>query len=141
VTCAEAVRAFLLTLTPVTTLVPTKDITSARFHQSPSLPAVCVFQISDVQQSHLRGTSGAVMARIQIDVIASTMSMARQIDQAVMGDYVGGTTTGLRGATFSVGSPSWSVKQAQADSYRESYEAEEMKQYRVSRDYRVWYEG
>ncbi len=139
-TCAEAVRLHLLTLTPVTTLVNTRVFTF-KFPQSPTKPAVLVTQISDVQQSTLRGTSGLTMCRVQVDVIADTISAARAVDQAVLGDYVDGAVTGLRGATASVGSPASTIYNAVADNYREEYDADELKQARVMRDYRVWFEA
>ena len=139
-TCAEAVRLHLLTLTPVTTLVNTRVFT-LKYPQSPSKPAVLVTQISDVQQSTLRGTSGLTMCRIQIDVIADTIAAVRAVDQAILGDYVNGAATGLRGATAGVGSPASTIHGAVADNYREMYDADELKQARVMRDYRVWFEG
>lgn len=139
-TCAEAVRAYLLTLSPVTTLV-NQRIWAFRFPQSPTPPAVLVQQISDVEEPHLRGTSSLRVARIQVDVIAATIGAARAVDAAIVGDYVAGVATGLRGAVFEIGSPAVAVKQVIADNYREDFEAEEVKQARVLRDYRVWYEG
>ena len=139
-TCAEAVRLYLLSLSPVTALVSGRVFTF-RFPQGPTKPAVLVSQISDVQDATLRGTSGRVMARIQIDVIADSVSSARLVDQAILGDYFAGSPTGLRGATGSIGSPAVTFQCVMADSYREMYDADELKQARVSRDYRVWYEG
>ena len=138
-TCAEAVRAYLVTLSPVTALVAVTSITVNKYQQHPALPAVCLFQISDVQDPHLRGTSGLAKARIQIDVIASTMSQARAVDAAIQGTYTAGSATGLRGTTFSIGSPGLSILSAFPGGYREIYDAEELKQYRVSRDYIVSY--
>jgi hypothetical protein len=101
---------------------------------------VLVTQISDVQMPTLRGTSGLKMARIQVDVIADSIGAARAVDQAIHGDYVAGSPTGLRGATASVGSPAVTLHNATADNYREMYDSDELKQARVMRDYRVWYE-
>ena len=140
-TAAETVRALLLTLSPVTTLVSGR-IWTQRFPQSlkdTTLPAVLVQQVSDVQTSTLRGTSGLVMARVQIDVVARTIAAARLVDQAILGDYTGGGSTGLRGASASVGSPAQQIFQATAENYNESYEGDELKLPRVTRDYRVWY--
>jgi hypothetical protein len=122
----------------VTSLVSGR-IWTFRFPQSPTLPAVLVQQISDVQDPHLRGTTGMKWARIQIDVIAATVAVAREVDQAVMGRY-DGDTTGLRGTQAVVaGSPGVEIRQVLTDTYREMYDADELKQARVSRDYRVWY--
>jgi hypothetical protein len=138
VTCAEAVRSHLLTLSSVTSLVSGR-IWTFRFPQSPTLPAVLVQQISDVQEPHLRGTVALKWARIQIDVVASTVGAARAVDQAVMGGY-DGDATGLRGLQATVaGSPGVEIRQVLTDTYRELYDADELKQARISRDYRVWY--
>lgn len=137
-TCAEAVRTHLLTLTPVTTLV-NQRIWTLMFPQKPTKPAVLVQQISDVQEPHLRGTTGLKAARIQVDVIADTVASARAVDQAVQGSYAAGVATGLRGATATAGTVE--IRSAQPIGYRELYDGDELKQARVIRDYRVWYEG
>lgn len=142
-TCGEAVRAFLTTLSPVTTLVSGR-IFSPYLPQAPEpakLPCILVQQISDVQDPHLRGTVGIKMARVQIDCVGNTVSEARAVEQAVMGDYVSGSPTGLRGiaGVTQGGVTFW---QALADNYFEKIETDELHyQKRVTRDYRVWYEG
>lgn len=138
-TAAEAVRTFLLTLTPVTALVNAR-ITTLRWPQKPTLPAVLVQQISDGQDPHLRGTSGLRRTRIQIDCLAVAIKDARALDQAVIGTYTGGAATGLRGAVAVV-SGAVSIKAAQSIGYREVYEADELREARTIRDYEVWIEG
>lgn len=138
-TCAELVREFLLTLTPVTTLVEGR-VWAFRWGQSPKQPAVLVQQIDDIHDPHLRGHSAMRWARIQIDVIAKTALQAREVDQAILGGYVNGASTGLIGATASVGSPAAYIRYATPIGYREFYEGEELKQSRVSRDYGVRFE-
>ena len=138
-TCAEAVRLYLLTVTPLTALVNTR-IWTFRFPQSPTKPGVCVFQISDPRDAHLRGTDGLRFDRVQIDVIADSIAAARSVDQAVMGAYVNGAATGLMGAQAVVGSPAVEIIQpGSSDNYHEEYDADELKQARVRRDYRVWF--
>lgn len=140
-TCAEAVRLFLLDLSPVTALV-NQRIWTFMFPQSPTKPAVCVFNISDPSMPTLRGRSGTKRCRVQVDVIASTMAAARDVDAAILGDFVNGSPTGLRGAVGSLGSPaSGTFHGATEESARESYEGDELKQAKVSRDYLVWYEA
>ena len=140
-TCAELVRTHLLTLSPVTALVNTR-IWAFRFPQSPTLPAVLAQQISDVREPHLRGVGDLKVARIQIDVIARTMAAARDVDAAILGDFTGGAPTGLQGAVVQVGgSPSQQLGPSFVAGYREVYDGDELKQARVIRDYRVWYEG
>ncbi len=139
-TCAEAVKAALATLTPVTTLVSGR-IFAGYLPQAPNtaqLPAVLVQQVSDVQDPHLRGTSAMRMARIQIDCVAVTMAAARALEQAILGDYTGGAPTGLRGFVGAVSGVMF--YQVIADNYFERIETEELiYQKRVTRDYRVWY--
>lgn len=138
-TCAELVREFLLTLTPVTALV-NERISTFHWGQSPTQPAVLVQQIDDMYEPHLRGHSGLQWARIQIDVIAKTALQARQVDQAIRGDYVNGAPTGLMGASASVGSPAAYIRYATPIGYLEFYEGDAVKQSRVSRDYGVRFE-
>ena len=74
-TCAEAVRLYLLTLAPVTTLV-NQRVWTFRFPQGPTKPCICVFQISDPHDPHLRGTDGLRLDRVQIDVLADSIATA-----------------------------------------------------------------
>ena len=140
-TCAEAVRAYLATLAPVTALASGRNF-SPYLPQQPEpakLPCILVQQISDVQEPHLRGTSNIKMARIQIDCVGKTVTEARTLDQAVQGTYSGGSPTGLR----SIGGVTQSgvtFHQALPATYFERVDDEELHyQKRVTRDYRVWY--
>jgi hypothetical protein len=139
VTCAEAVCGYLLTLSPVTALV-NQRIWTLRFPQSPTKPAVLVQHVSDVTEMHLRGASGLQRARIQIDVIAATIVAARAVDAAIVGDFTGGSPTGLKGFTGDIGSPAFSIKFARPIAYRELYDGDELKQARVMRDWEIHYE-
>lgn len=142
-TCGEAIRAYIATLVPVSTLVSGR-IFLTYLPQAPEtakLPCILVQQISDVQTPHLRGTVAIKMARIQVDCVGTSMASARAVEQAVMGDYSGGSATGIRGmaGTSQGGVTFW---QALADNYFEHVESDELHyQKRVTRDYRVWYEG
>lgn len=142
-TCGEAVRAFVATLTPVTTLVSGR-IFLTYLPQAPEpakLPCILVQQIDDVQQPHLRGTIGMKVARIQVDCVGVTMAQTRAVDQAVMGDYLNGAPTGLRGIS-GVSSGGVTFHQALADNYFEQIATDELHyQKRVTRDYRIWYDG
>lgn len=139
-TCVEAVKAVLLTLTPVTTLVSGR-VFSPYLPQAPNtaqLPAVLLQQVSDVQDPHLRGTSAMRMARIQIDCVAVTIAGARALEQVILGDYTNGAATGLRGFVGAISGVTF--YQVLADNYFERIETEELiYQKRVSRDYRIWY--
>lgn len=147
-TCAEAAKEYVATLTPVTALVGGR-IWTFRFPQKPTLPAVLFQQIGDVQFGHLRGTARLKRARVQVDClavetsIAGSIRSARALDQAVMGDYVAGVAMGLLGATATVGgSPGIRmIVEPVTAGYREDYAAEELKQARTMRDYMVWIES
>lgn len=139
-TAAEAVKDFILTLSPVTALVSGR-VWSPILPPKPTLPGVLVRQASDVKSGHLRGTSNVRWARVQIDCVALTMKAARQLDQAVLGAYVNGAATGLEHAHAFVGSPAVEILDAKPDGYQEFYDADELKQYRVMRDYRVCLAG
>jgi len=140
-TAAESVRTFVLTLSPVTALVSGRvfspylpqDMTASSF------PALLIQQISDVQEPHLRGTSALRRCRIQVDAYAKTIAAARALDQAVMGTYTAGSATGLRGTTATIGAAQ--IVACQSSRYSEAYEAEELGQRRVSRDYDVFITG
>lgn len=141
-TCAEAAKEYVATLTPVTALVVGR-IWTFRFPQKPTLPAVLFQQIGDVQYGHLRGTARLKRARVQVDCLAASIRAARELDQAVMGDYASGVPTGLLGVDAVVGgSPGLRmiVEQVTAG-YREDYAADELKQARTMRDYMVWIES
>jgi hypothetical protein len=134
VTCAEAVRLYLLSLSPVTALVSGRVFTF-RFPQSPTKPAVLVTQISDVHDPHLRGTSALRRDRIQVDVIANTIAEARAVDQAILGTFTAGAATGLQGIVTEIGSPAATLGPVFPGNYREMYDGDELKQARVMRDY------
>ncbi len=138
-TCAEAAREYVLTLSTVTALV-NQRIFMVKFPQSPTLPAVLFQQTGDIQFGHLRGTVRRKWSRVQCDCIATTMKSARAIDQTIMGGYANGTTTGLLGSYAIVGgSPSIEmIVDPECLLYREDFSAEELNQYRTIRDYKVW---
>ena len=140
-TPSEVVQTYVSSLSPVTALIGGR-LWTYRFKQNPTLPAVCISQISELQFGHLRGTVGLRWARIQIDVIAATMREARQVDQAIMGAYVAGSPTGLLGTHQYVGSPPVLMIVPIVLGYREpDFEADELRLSRTSRDYQVWVDG
>lgn len=137
-TCAEAVRVKLLATTPVTALV-NQRIWTFRWPQSPTKPAVLVQHISDLTDMQLRGTVGRKSTRIQVDVIGDTIDDARAVDAVIVGGFSGGTATGLAGFAGTV-SGTFVILFAQPIGYHETYDGDELKQRRVSRDFRIVYE-
>lgn len=130
---AEAVRARLLDCAPVTALVGQrvyKDV----LPQKPTLPCVRVQRISQVRPWHLRGPVGVNVSRVQADSIALTKADAEAVDAAIVGDGLGPDASGLVGWSGALGSPAFEVLFVEPETVRDDYEAEELRQFRVSRD-------
>lgn len=145
VTVVEAAALYVLTLTPVTSLVSGRVFTLflPQDVEPVKLPCVLLQQIGDNQSGHLRGTAALKWARVQIDCIATSTKAARELDQALMGGYDGGAT-GLLGAIATVdGSPGVRMKvDPKSMGYREERGTDESKnQKRTMRDYKVWIES
>jgi hypothetical protein len=134
VTPAAAVKSRLSAITGLTSLV------SARIYvdllpQKPTLPAVRVQRISEIEDAHLRGVGAIRRARVQVDAIATSLETATQVSDAAHGDGAG---SGLSGWQGDLGSPAVRVMAMLPTDTRSDYEGDELKQWRVSRDYFVW---
>lgn len=132
-TAAEAIRSRLLALSAVTDLVGSKVYVHV-LPQSFTAPAIRVQRIDQLEDPHLRGTAMPVRARVQVDSVAKTLAEAYALDAAVHGP---GDGTGLAGWTGEVGSPAVSVAAVLPIDVRDGFDAEDLKQYRVMRDYAV----
>lgn len=130
---AATVRDRLLTVSAVTALASTR-IYTGHLPQSPVLPAVLVQRVGEVQASHLRGGQALRVTLVQVTSIADSRAAAVAVDAAVEGDGAG---SGLAHWSGSVGSPSITVRWMEPSGVREGYDPGELRQYRVSRDYRV----
>lgn len=138
--CPEAICERILSLSAVTALINARAWTN-HYPPRPTMPAVLVQQIGGVIRPHLRGTDRLRTTRIQVDVIAPTIKEARDVDAAILGDYSGGSATGLEGFAGTVGSVTIASCFPMGDP-REEYESEaSMKQARTIREYRVSYEA
>lgn len=135
-TVVDLVRARILALSPVTALVSTR-VYALSFGQKPELGAVRVQEISDTEDFHMRGPSGLSVSRVQVDCIATTKAAAEAIEAAIKGDGLGSSASGLSGWVGSIGSPSTQVDAVFPAGRRESYTAEELRLYMISRDYLV----
>lgn len=137
-TGGDLVRARLLALSGVTSLVGTR-VWALKLPQSPILPAMVVTNVSDLQDLQLRGTDGLRVTRVQVDAVATTLDGARAVALAAFGTFTAGTATGLLGfrGSVAVGSPAPVVHVMRPDLYRETYLADELKQYVASRDWIV----
>lgn len=134
----SAVREYLLTLSGVTALVAQRIYTSI-LPQSPTLPAVMVVFVGENEEVHLRGAGGPFRTRVQVDAVAKSDSVAKAIDAAIHGD--GSGYAGLAGFRGSVGSPAFEITAILPLDARKGYEPEELRQFRVSRDYMVFHKG
>jgi hypothetical protein len=133
-----AVKTRLLACTPVTALVVGR-IWTMNWPQSPTLPGVLVQGWELPTRTHLRGTSSLKTARIQIDVLAETLAAAEAIDTAIVGDFSGGSATGLEGFAGAAG-PVTIYSAFSINAFPMRGEDEIRKQRRVIREFRVTYE-
>lgn len=145
-TVVEALRARAVSLSPVTTLVSTR-VYALKLPQSPTLPAVKMQQIGNVEFMHLRGSSRVCRARVQVDAyVSETQSnpyaTAHAVMDAVHGDGQYTSATGLNGWRGGIGSPAFEVTGILPDQAgaRDGYEVEgALRMVTVSRDYFVWF--
>jgi hypothetical protein len=133
-----AVKTRLLACTPVTALVAGR-IWTLNFPPSPTLPGVLVQGWELPTRTHLRGTSALKTARIQIDVLAETLAAAEAVDAAIVGDFSGGSATGLEGFAGAAG-PVTIFSAFSINSFEMRGTEELSKQRRVIREFRVTYE-
>lgn len=146
-TVVEALRARLLSLSPVTTLVSTRVRTLA-FKQSETWPAVRLIQIGKNEFMHLRGSSRVYRARIQVDAVADVRgtadpyALAHAVSDAVHGDGQYTSATGLNGWRGDIGSPAFTITGILPDPAgpREFYDENgDERRVRVQRDYLTWF--
>ena len=133
-----AVITRLDAVTAVTALVSTR-IYNGTFPQDGTFPAIRVQRIGEDEQMHLRGAVGTIRTRIQIDSVADSaepIGDAQSIDSAVHGD---GSGSGLIGWAGNVGDID--IQAVIPAGVRETYDGEELRQYRVMRDAFVWWNG
>lgn len=138
---AAAIRAHVLTLSPVTSIVGTRVRLVKTLQSEPVFPVLRIQRISQsVVVGHMRGFGPVKRARIQIDAIAMEGSgidvyeRATALDRAVEGP---GDGTGLLGFSGDIGSPSVRIHVIQGDGVREGYDPAELKQFKVMHDYLV----
>jgi hypothetical protein len=141
-TVEDAIIARLESLPAVTALVGSR-IYVGKLPQRAVFPAIRVQAISTIQSTHLRGAGATQRSRVQVDAIAwegsspDPVTVARSIDQAAHGL---GDGSALCGWTGSVGSPAFTVVAVFPFGTHEAYDAEnDLRQYRVIRDYYVWW--
>jgi hypothetical protein len=102
--------------------------------QGPTLPAATYFKVSGEDQISNSGSQDYGWARYQIDAWATTFTAAQ-----TLADLIRSRLHGFNGAVTS-GSDSWSFQGIFAMTVRDFYESDP-KQYRVSRDFMVWFDN
>lgn len=127
-TITKAIRDLILSLGDVTALVGQK-VYVLMLPQSVMPPAVRVQRISGNEDMHLRGVNDLRTARIQVDSVGSGGATAEDVDAAIH--------AGLRGYRGVVGEID--IRLIEPVSVRSLYDADELKQYKVARDYQVNY--
>lgn len=135
----EVTIARLLSISALVALVSQK-VTAVQFQQDTRPPAVRVITVSDFEPMHLRGSSGLLSARVQVDVLGATYAQAVAVMAVVHGTFAGGVSTGLNGWSGTVGgSPGVEVTSILPDpaGVRDLYDPDERKQFLQSRDYFV----
>lgn len=139
-TAAELVRTRLVGLSPVTALVPAVRITNGVFHQDTTLGAIRVNDISEgLEDFHLRGPVDRHVSTVQVDCVAASLASANAIADAVHGDGLGSSATGLSGF---VGSVSSTTVDAVRPQFKHQYfDAEERRQWVHVRRYEVQWRG
>jgi hypothetical protein len=131
VTPAATVKTHLVSLGPVTSLVGQRVYVEV-LPQHATLPAIRIQRISELEDAHLRGARAIRQARVQVDAIAATLEAATAVSDAAHGDGAGSGLSGFQGDV--AGQEVLAVLPVDT---RSDYEAGELRQYRVSRDYLI----
>lgn len=148
-TPGELVIDRLLQIAAVTALVGSGANARIRhlrlFQSEATFPIVLVRRVDEVERMHLRGASGMRTARVQVEAIAlegngtDYYAEASALDDAIHG---AGDGTGLCGYTGTLGgSPGVRVQAIwpAPEGAREEFDAEELRQFKIGRDYFVTY--
>ena len=131
-TPSAAVKARLLDVTALTTLVVSRIYVDL-LPQKPTLPAIRIQRITEVEDAHLRGAKAMRRARVQVDAIALSLETATAVSDAAHGDGAGSGLSGWQGDVNGQ-----LVMAVLPSDTRSDYTADEVRQWRVSRDYFVW---
>jgi hypothetical protein len=145
VTVDTAIRLRLLGLTAVTDLVQAAGgwarIYTVILPQGVLLPAIRIQRVGQIEPMHFRGPVNVYQARVQVDSVGASKESADAVDMAVQGDGLGNDATGLKGFKGSIGSPPFIIRAILPADVRETYDAEELRQYKIQRDFFVHFEG
>lgn len=127
----------------LTALVASR-IYQLKLPQQPTLPAVRVQMVGEIDELHLRGPDRVLRTRVQVDAYAHELAggdpyaTATEVADAVHGDGLGPNATGLNGWIGDVGgSPDLRVLVVKRVGRLAMYEADELRLVRVRQDYRI----
>lgn len=137
-TAVGVVRTRLLAISAVTAIVGQR-VYALILPENATFPAIRVQRISQLEPMHFRGPVSMFSARVQVDAIAATKAAADALDAAVLGNGLGSVATGLKGWTGDLSATH--VHAIRAIDVREMYDPEELRQFRISRDFSVEFEG
>lgn len=124
-----ALRTFLLADMDISDAVDGERIYPVVLPQGVTDPSIVYNRISAIGDHHMQGASGLTRTRMQVDAYATTHDAA-----ASLADAIKEVLDGYRGLMGSV-----TVQGVFFDTEREDYQ-DDVKLYRVSRDYFIWYE-
>lgn len=134
-TVEEAIADRIAADAGVSALVGTR-VWQLKFPQNPAMPAVLVQQISEPQDTHLRGAMSQTVARVQVDCYGrdtgtdpydAVSDVAAAVNVALVGE-----------PPFTVGDRY--VQMVRRLSRRALYEGDELRLVRVSQDFEVFSE-
>lgn len=131
---ATGLRTLLLGDSNITAIIGTR-LYPIQLPQKPTLPALTYFRVSGEEQASNSGSQDYGWARFQIDAWAETFNEAE-----TLANLVKERLHGFSGTVSNSDSPplSWVFQGIFAMTMRDFYEPEP-KQYRVSRDYMMWF--
>lgn len=138
---ALAVVKRLEGLSAVTTLVGTR-IYQVKLPPKGIFPSIRVQRVGNDEFMHMRGVNRLMRARVQVDSIASeeytpdVVTAATAVDAAVHGSGDGTALGGWKGVVSGI-----TVTGILPAGVREGYDALELRQFKVMRDYWVWFYG
>lgn len=139
----EAIRDRLLAISAVTTLVGTR-IYQLTLPQSVTWPAIRVQLISLPIEGTVDGKCSLGIARVQVDAFVDVeaetnpYTAAIALADAIHGNGLSASPTGLHNWGGAVGSPPVTVKRAARLDRDVTYEVDAQRLIRVRQDYQVW---
>jgi hypothetical protein len=136
-TIEQAIITRLESLTPVSTFVGQRVYAKILPH-TPTLPAIRVQAIATAQQDHLRGLNALQRSLVQVDVVTDQDEALAEQLELVHGPGDGTALAGWKGVVGPAPG-GIAITGILAHNKREDYDAAELRQFKVMRDYEVWW--